>query len=72
MSPNLRRAFHQALDIVLDAVADEQAEEAKPKRQRAPSAPKPLAVPSLSAEKLRELEAQVDRQRSRGGYKKTG
>lgn len=69
VSPAFRRACHQALDLVLDAWADEREEQTKPKRQRAPSMPKKLDVPPLSPERLRELEEQVDRQRQRAGYK---
>jgi len=69
MTPALRRALHQCVDILCDALAEEAAE---PKKRRRVSQPKPLAVPALSPDRLAELEAQVERQRTRAGYKKAG
>lgn len=68
MTPALRRALHQCVDILCDALADEQAETPK-KRTRGPSKTKPLPVPVLSAEERAKLEAQLDRQLARNGYK---
>lgn len=75
MSPNLRQAAHRALDIILDALAEEQAVAAgrPPKRRtRGPAKPPPLVVPALAPERLAELEAQADRHLGRAGYKKAG
>ena len=67
LSPNFRRAAHQALDLLLDAWAEEQrAEPAKPKR-RGPVVVDLPPAPPLSP----ELQAQLDRQMRRNGYKKT-
>jgi len=65
MSPNLRRAFHQALDIVLDALEDEAKEE-KPKRKRRTVDAPPAELPSdVSPEELAKIHARL----SRAGYK---
>ncbi len=39
MSPGVRRALHEALDLVLDAVAQEGRDAAKPRRQRKKATP---------------------------------
>lgn len=69
MSPLVRRALHQALDIVLDALAAEQEAKSLPKR-RGPVGPRldPLDPSSLPP----ELRAQLDRHMARTGYKKAG
>lgn len=67
MSPNLRRAAHQALDLILDALAEEQRETPK-KRVRGPAPPIPIA-PSRPLTK--DEQEHLDRQLGRGGYKKT-
>jgi hypothetical protein len=62
MSPNLRRAFHDALDLVLDAVAAE-ARETPPVRQRVRPA------------KVREMPANIDQftiERAKAAGRKAG
>lgn len=68
MSPNLRQAAHRALDILLDAIAEEMAGDVKPKRRRGPSASRiePLDPKELPP----HLRAQLDRQMARQGHKK--
>lgn len=68
MTPGLRRALHQCIDILCDALADEEAETPK-KRTRGPSNVKKLPLPVLSTEERAKLEAQLDRQLARNGYK---
>lgn len=67
MSPGLRRAAHQALDLILDALAEEGREVKKPRRrgQAAPPLPPPVELAP-------ELQAQLDRQLARAGYRKAG
>lgn len=72
MSPNLRRAAHQALDLILDAWAEEQRAESAPKRRRGQVTPLAIEMPELSPEKKLELEEQLDRQMRRNGYRKAG
>lgn len=65
MSPSLRRAFHRALDIILDAVEDE-ARQVKPKRGRRVVEPPPPAMPAdVTPEEL----AAADRAWKRAGYR---
>lgn len=61
MSPSFRRAMHQALDIVLDALEAEQ-EQRPQKRKRGP------AVPSLPKIELTPEE----RERARKSWEKSG
>jgi hypothetical protein len=73
VSPNVRRAMHQALDLVLDALAEEEREQPAPARKRRGQVtPEPIAMPVLAPEKLIELEAQLARQMGRAGYRKAG
>lgn len=68
MSPNLRRAAHQALDLILDALAAES-EQTKPVRRRGPSiaTPPPPQRP-LTPEEETELESRL----AKAGYRRTG
>lgn len=71
MTPTLRRAFHQALDLVLDALADEaRNDNAKPRRKRAPLVPKPL--PPLPPDVSADVQATVRKHLERSGFRKTG
>lgn len=69
MSPLLRRALHQALDIVLDALAEEQ--EARPAPRRRGSVG-PKLDPIDPSDLPPDLRAQLDRHMSRNGYRKAG
>lgn len=68
VTPNLRRAFHQALDLVLDALAEE--ERGAPKKRRRPSVARalPPLPEGLSEEKIAEIEARWER----AGWKRAG
>lgn len=66
MSPSFRRAAHQALDILLDALADE--ERGEPKKRKRNTYPKPLPKVDASPELVREVEARL----ARAGYRKAG
>lgn len=69
MSPLLRRALHQALDIVLDALAAEQESKPAPKRRGSVGAKlEPLDPSDLPP----DLMAQLDRHMTRNGYRKAG
>ena len=71
VSPNLRRAAHQALDLILDALAEEQrlAEGQAPrKRSRGPA---PVRVPAPARELTPEERRELDRHLGRAGYKKS-
>lgn len=71
MTPALRRAFHQALDLVLDAMADEaRNDNARPKRKRVPAVPKPL--PPLPSDVTPDERAAVRKHLERSGFRKTG
>jgi hypothetical protein len=69
VSPNLRRAAHQALDIVLDALAEEgrAAQPVAKKRRGQVAAELPVPARELTADE----RAQLDRQLRRAGYKKS-
>lgn len=71
VSPNLRRAVHQAVDLLLDAL-EQEAEQAKPIKRRGPSQPATIPMPDLPPEKVAELTGVLDRHMTRNGYKKTG
>lgn len=58
--------------MILDAWADEEAQEPRRKKRRAVSDPPRLPMPALPPERLAELKAQVERQRARAGYKRVG
>lgn len=65
MKPNIRRAAHQALDTILDAIAEQD----EPKKKRRGSAepelpPEPEVSPEMAAKIRSKLE--------RAGYRKTG
>jgi hypothetical protein len=66
VSPNLRRAAHQALDIILDALAEEGREK-KTKKSRGR-----VQIPAPQVDLSPELQAQLDRQLARAGYRKAG
>lgn len=70
VSPNLRRALHQALDLVLDAIEDD-AQQTPKKRTRGPAIPKPLPMPDLPAEELAAIDAQLERQMAKAGFRRT-
>lgn len=65
ITPGIRRAAHQALDLILDALAEEQRETPTKKRRRARAEP-PTLPPDVSPEEL----AHVGRQLARSGYVK--
>jgi len=69
MTPSLRRALHQALDLVLDAIAEDARNDA-PKRRKRPALAKPL--PPLPANIDPEVERVVNRQLERAGFRKAG
>lgn len=62
VSPQLRRAFHTALDVVLDALAEEAAG-TKTKRTRT------ITPPPLAAVPAEEIEA-ATRSFERAGYRR--
>ncbi len=66
MSPNLRRAAHQALDLILDALAEESAP-VKTKKTRARATP-PALPPDVTPEELARIGAHL----ARAGYQKAG
>lgn len=67
MSPNPRQAIHRAVDLVLDAIADEMASE-KPKRPR--RGPSPVRIEPLDPATLPpHLRAQLDKHMARTGYR---
>lgn len=67
VGPHVRRALHQALDIVLDAIAaDERAAPAK-KRTRGPAQPSVTMPADVTPEEL----AAAERTWARNGYRKT-
>lgn len=62
MSPNVRRALHEALDLVLDAIAeDARGETSKVRRVR-----KPLPIPDVS-KIAPDLKAKAERAFARAG-----
>jgi len=63
VSPNLRRAFHNALDIVLDALAEE---EATPKRKRARVETVEALPEGVTAEEIAASDARL----RRAGFRK--
>jgi hypothetical protein len=71
VSPNVRRAMHQALDIVLDALAEEQREQPAPARKRRGQV-LPSIVPLDPGELPPHLQEQLARQMHRNGYRKAG
>ncbi len=71
MTPSLRRAFHQALDIVLDALSeDERAANANhtPRKRRPLAKPLPPLPPDVTPEELAASEERL----ARAGYRKAG
>lgn len=64
MKPNIRRAAHQALDILLDAIA----EEAPKKTRRGAADPELPPEPEVSPEMAAKIAAKLER----AGYRKTG
>lgn len=69
MSPNLRRAAHQALDLILDALAEEaRGEPAVKAKKRRPRAEPPTMPADMTPQEL----ALIDRHLARAGYRKTG
>lgn len=69
MAPAVRRAFHQALDLVLDALAEEQ-RGTPTKRRRPPPLARPL--PPLPPDVTDEDIARVTQKLERAGYRKAG
>lgn len=67
MSPNLRQAAHRALDILLDAIADEMSG-TPPKRAR--RGPSPNRVPPPTRPLTHEEQAELDKRLARAGYKR--
>ena len=67
IGPNVRRALHQCVDILCDAVA-EDAEEKPAKRPRARALP-PLDMPANVTQE--ELES-VRKRLERAGFKRAG
>jgi hypothetical protein len=65
VSPNLRRAWHQALDIVLDAIAEEGAAEPKKKRRGRARADLPPLPKDVTAEELARVKSQL----AKAGYR---
>ncbi|MBX3215185.1 MAG: hypothetical protein KF850_24330 [Labilithrix sp.] len=61
MSPHVRRVAHEALDMILDAIAQEHATPAKKPRRR-PNPPIPVIK-----EAKPELDAKVNRALKRAG-----
>ncbi len=69
MNPNTRRALHQALDIVLDAMSEDKTSVvAKKSRRRGPVQPEPPPRPEVSPEVTEKVRAQLER----AGYRKAG
>lgn len=69
VSPNLRRALHHALDLVLDAIVEEQeALLTKPKQRRVVE-PKPIVAPR---EATPEEKEKVLQNLLRQGFRKAG
>jgi hypothetical protein len=66
MTPTLRRALHQALDLVLDALAEEPE---KPRRKRRPCVVRTLPLP---ADTTPADMACVEAQLARAGFRKAG
>lgn len=65
VSSRLRCAAHQALDLILDALAEDA-----PTKRRGPSLPKKVPMPDLPPERVAELREQLDMQMKRRGYVK--
>lgn len=65
VSPALRRAAHQAVDLILDALAED--ERALPKKRARAATPPPAVKPAR--ELTREEHAQLERQLRRAGYR---
>jgi len=63
VSPNLRKAFHNALDIVLDALAEEAV---TPKRKRARVEEAPALPDGVTEEELAASDARL----ARAGFRK--
>jgi hypothetical protein len=71
VSPGLRRAAHQALDIILDALAAEQDDAPplkKPKVRKGPVV-RPLPPEAVLSP---ELQKQLDHQLAKAGYRRAG
>jgi hypothetical protein len=68
IGPNLRRALHHALDLVLDAVNEDARGEAPKKRRRAVADD----VHEMPANAAPELVAKVAKAWERAGYRKAG
>jgi hypothetical protein len=69
ISPAVRRAFHQALDLVLDAMnEDAAANDNAAKRKRRPPTPAPL--PPLPADLTPEELEQSDARLAKAGYRR--
>lgn len=68
MKPNRRRAFHQALDIILDAIEEEGDAPVKKSRRRGPAQPPPEPEPEVSP----EVEAKIRSHLEKAGYRRTG
>jgi hypothetical protein len=69
MKPNVRRAMHQALDIVLDAMSeDEPSADVKKSRRRGPVQRELPPEPEVSP----EVEAKIDAHLRRAGYRQAG
>jgi hypothetical protein len=67
MNPNIRRAFHQAIDIILDAIAEGDTLAPKKSRRRGPAQP-PAPVETDASP---ELKAKVRASLERAGYRPT-
>lgn len=64
MKPDLRRAAHQALDILLDAITDDVPK----KHRRGPADPELPPEPEVSPDMAAKIAAKLER----AGYRKTG
>lgn len=61
MSPGLRRAFHQALDLVLDALAEEERQAPAKKRRKIAAKPMPPLPPDTTPEEMAQAAALFER-----------
>jgi hypothetical protein len=67
-SRNLRRAAHQALDIILDAIEEEDDAPVKKSRRRGPAQPELPPEPEASPELKEKVRASLER----ASYRRTG
>lgn len=71
IGPGLRRALHEALDHVVDALnEDERQAPVKARRYRAPYVPTPEELARVSPEAARKADEALARAAARGGRRR--